>query len=180
MTGPARVIVGEVAGAHGIHGEIRVRALAGAALLLALPRFVLSRSGPDDPQASEIENEGGTTGRPGEVRLTLRGVADRDAAEALRGTLVLANIADLPQLPAGQFWSFELVGCAVETAAGERVGTVSAVRETGAAHDVLEVAGADGKLRLIPWVRALLREVDVPSRRIVLEDVEGLANPAAG
>ena len=176
---PGRVIVGQVVGAHGIGGEVRVRVLADdAALLLGMKRFALSRSGPDDPQASEIENQGGTTGRAGEVRLRLRGVADRDAAEALRGTLLLAEVADLPTLPAGGHYWHELVGCVVETAAGERVGTVRGLLDTGAAHDVLEVAGDDGKPRLIPMVAALLRTVDVPSRRIVLEDVAGLADPA--
>ena len=176
---PQRVIVGQVVGAHGIGGEVRVRVLTDdAALLLGMSRFVISRSGPDDPHASEIENQGGTTGRPGELRLRLRGVADRDAAEALRGSLLLTDVADLPALPAGNHYWHELVGCVVETAAGERVGTVSGLLETGAAHDVLQVAGDDGKPRLIPMVAALLRKVDVPSRRIVLEDVAGLADPA--
>lgn len=176
-TRPRRVIVGEIAGAHGIAGEVRVRVLADVALLLDTKHFALSRSGPDDPQAGEVENQGGTTGRPGEVRLALRGVADRDAAEALRGTLLLADVVDLPPLPPGRHYWFELVGCAVETAAGERVGTVRALRETAAPHDLLEVAGDDGKLRLIPMVAALLRSVDVAGGRIVLEDVAGLADP---
>jgi len=174
-----RVIVGQIAGAHGIGGEVRVRVLADdAALLLGTKRFALSRSGPDDPLASEVENQGGITARAGEVRLALRGVADRDAAEALRGMFVLADVADLPQLPGGGHYWFELVGCEVETAAGERVGRVTRLLETGASHDVLEVAGEDGKPRLIPLASALVRSVDVASGRIVLEDVAGLADPA--
>jgi 16S rRNA processing protein RimM len=180
MAHPARVIVGAVAGGHGIHGEVRVRALADAALLLGTKRLALSRMGPDDAQAREVENQGGTTGRAGEVRLALAGIADRDAADALRGMLVLANVADLPRLPAGSHYWFELVGCVVETAAGERIGSVNAVRETGAPHDVLEVAGDDGRTRLIPLAAALLKRVDVANRRIVLEDVAGIADPAAG
>jgi 16S rRNA processing protein RimM len=173
-----RAIVGRILGAHGIGGEVRVRALADdAALLLAAKRFALSRDGPEDPHAVEIESQGGTTGRAGEVRLRLRGVADRDAAEALRGTLLLMDAADLPPLPAGRHWWFELVGCVVETAAGERVGRVRGLLETGAEHDVLDVAGDDGRQRLIPMASALVREVDVVARRIVLEDVAGLADP---
>jgi 16S rRNA processing protein RimM len=174
------VIVGEIAGAHGIGGEVRVRVLADAALLLGMKRLALSRRGPDDPLASEVDNQGGTTGRAGEVRLALRGIADRDAAEALRGTLVLAEVADLPRPPAGSHYWFELVGCAVETAAGERIGSVRGVLETGAAHDVLEVAGDDGKPRLIPLASALVRSVDVARKRIVLEAIAGLADPVSG
>lgn len=173
-----RVIVGRIAGAHGILGEVRVQLLADAPLLLGLQRLALSRSDAADPQAREIENEGGTTARPGELRLRLRGVADRDAAEALRGMLLLANVADLPTLPTGSHYWFELVGCVVETANGERVGEVSELWDTGAAHDVLVIAGDDGRQRLIPMVAALLRSVDVAARRIVLEDVAGLADPA--
>ena len=149
-----------------------------AGLLLGTRRFALSRSGPDDPHANEIENQGGTTARAGEVRLALRGIADRDAAEALRGMLVLADVADLPLLPADQHYWFELVGCEVETAAGERVGRVTGLLDTGAAHDVLEVAGEDGKQRLIPLASALVRSIDVAGARIVLEDIAGLADPA--
>jgi 16S rRNA processing protein RimM len=112
------------------------------------------------------------------VRLALRGVASRDAALALRGALVLMDAADLPELGAGRHYWFELVGCAVETAAGARVGVVRELYECGAAHDVLMVDGDDGRQRLIPVVGALLREVDVAARRIVLEDVAGLADPA--
>lgn len=174
-----RVIIGRVAGAHGMAGELRVQVLgAGPQLLLETRRVALSRNGPDDPSAISYENEGGSTGRAGEVRLALRGVADRDAAERLRGALVLADAADLPALPPGQHYWYELVGCVVESASGARVGVVSELLDTGAAHDVLVVAGDDGKQRLFPIVQALLRELDVAGRRIVLEDVPGLTDPA--
>lgn len=142
-----------------------------------MKRLALSPSGPEDPHAIETENQGGTTGRAGEVRLRLRGIAHRDAAEALRGSLLLADVADLPALPPGRHYWFELVGWAVETATGERVGSVRGLVETGAGHDLLDVAGDDGRQRLIPMARALVREVDPVARRIVLEDVAGLADP---
>lgn len=168
-----------MAGAHGIAGELRVRVLGESAeQLLGLARVALSRSGPDDASATWYESEGGSTGRSGEVRLALRGVADRDAAEALRGALVLADAADLPSLPAGQHYWFELLGCVVESASGARVGVVSDLWDTGAAHDVLVIAGDDGKQRLFPVVAALIRELDLAGRRIVLEDVAGLTDPA--
>lgn len=173
-----RVIVGRVAGAHGIAGEIRVQILGeGPDLLLGAKRLALSRSGPDDASAVEYESEGGSTGRVGEVRLALRGVADRDAAESLRGSLVMLEASELPPLPPGQHYWFELVGCVVESASGARVGVVSDLWDTGAAHDVLVVEDEGGKQRLFPFVKALLRELDVAGRRIVLEDAAGLTDP---
>ena len=112
-----------------------------------------------------------------QVRLKLRGVADRDAAEALRGSLLLIDVADLPALPAGQHYRFELIGCVAFSAAGVRFGVVSEVWDTGAAHDVLVIAGDDGKQRLLPMVAALMREKDIAGQRIVFEDVAGLIDP---
>jgi 16S rRNA processing protein RimM len=175
---PRRAIVGQVSGAHGIGGEVRVRVLADdAALLLGTKRLAFSRTGPDDPHAIELENQGGVTVRAREVKLALRGITDRTAAEALRGMLVLADVANLPRLPDNAHYWFELVGCEVETVAGLRVGRVSGLLETGAPHDVLEIAGDDGRARMIPLVSALIRSVDVAGRRIVLEDVAGLVDP---
>ena len=174
-----RVVVGRIAGAHGIRGEVRVEILGdGPELLLRAQRVALSRMGPDDPSPQGYESEGGSKGRAGEVRLTLRGVADRGAAESLRGALVLLDAVDLPRLPVGRHYWFELVGCTVETASGARVGTVRSLLETGAPHDVLVIEGDDGRQRLVPAARALLREVDVAAKRIVLEDVPGLTDPA--
>jgi 16S rRNA processing protein RimM len=171
------VIVGRVAGAHGVRGELRVEVLGeGPELLLGAERVALSRRGPDDPSPHWTERVGGGTGRAGEVRLALRGVADRDAAEAWRGALVLREAAELPRLPEGQHYWYELVGCRVETRAGERVGEVEEVFRTGP-QDVLAIRGDDGRQRLVPAVRALIHELDVGGRRIVLAEVPGLVDP---
>jgi 16S rRNA processing protein RimM len=153
-------------------GDDPAHLLGSPSLWLADPAL-----GADDPQAERHEIEGGGRGRAGEVRLKLRGVDDRDAAEALRGRLVLADEKTLAPLPEGEHYWFQLVGCQVTSAAGEPIGRVRELYETGA-HDVLVVAGADGRDRLIPTARALLQEVDVAGRRIVLADLPGLTDPA--
>ncbi len=171
------MIVGRVAGAHGIRGELRVAVLGeGPELLLGAERLALSHRGPDDPSPHWTERVGGGAGRAGEVRIALRGVADRDAAEAWRGALVLIEAATLPRLPEGQHYAYELVGCRVETRSGVAVGRVEAVWNHGA-QDVLAIRGDDGRQRLVPVARALLHTLDVAGRRIVLEDVAGLADP---
>lgn len=134
--------------------------------------------GPGDPAPKRFEIEGGGRGRPGEVRLQLRGVRDRESAHALRGRLVLAPAARLSPLSEGEFYWFQLVGCRVESADGRRVGRVRELWDTGA-HDVLVVEGDDGRDRLIPTVRALLREIDLEAGRIVVEDLPGLLEPAS-
>jgi tRNA (guanine37-N1)-methyltransferase len=172
MAQDRRVVLGRVVGAHGIRGEIRVQVLGdGPENLMAIPRVTLG-AGADDAAAEAREVEASGRGRPGEVRLRLRGVADRSAAEALRGCLVLADAALLPKLPPGEYYWYELVGCRVEEG-GRELGTIREIWETGA-HDVLVVEGDDGARRLLPATRELLKEVDTAGRRVVVEGIPGL------
>ena len=83
----------------------------------------------------------------------------------------------LPALPEGEWYWYQVVGCRVESHDGRAIGVVRELWETGA-HDVLVVEGDDGRRRLLPAARELIREVDVAGRRIVVEVIEGLLDPA--
>jgi 16S rRNA processing protein RimM len=171
-----RVLLGRVLGAHGIRGRLRVRWLGdGPENLLRMPEVALGRD-PDDPDAPCYEVQAAEPGRPGEVRLALRGVTEREAAEALKGRLVLGAKEHLRPLGPGEHYEFELVGCRVETTEGTQVGVVREIWPTPA-HDVLVVEGADGRRHLLPAAEALLRRVDVEEKRIVLELPAGLLDP---
>ena len=84
---------------------------------------------------------------------------------------------DLPALPEGEHYWYELVGCDLETEGGRRVGRIREIWETGA-HDVLVVERDDGATCLVPTARELLREIDVEARRVVVEERPGLFDPA--
>jgi 16S rRNA processing protein RimM len=166
-----------VIGAHGVRGELRVQVLGdGPANLLHLRSLTLL--GPDGaPEPGEREVESAAAGRAGEVRLRLRGVGSREAAQALSGLRVAARPEQLAPLAEGEHYWFQLVGCAVETPDGRALGTVRALWETGAA-DVLVVVDGAGREVLLPAAADLLREVDVERGRIVIEVPEGLLDPA--
>lgn len=163
-------------GAHGVRGELRVAVLGdGPANLLHVRSLVLL--GPDGaPEPGEREVESAAAGRPGEVRLRLRGVGSREAAQALSGWRIAARPEQLAPLADGEHYWFQLVGCGVETPDGRMLGTVRELWETGAA-DVLVVADETGREVLLPAAAELLREVDVERRRIVIEVPEGLLDP---
>jgi 16S rRNA processing protein RimM len=168
-----------VLGAHGVRGQVRVRYFGdGPENILGAPRLTLAEpeGGIENPAAEEFEVEGGAAGRPGEVRLALRGVTDRDTAAGLTGWLVAGDPEHLPPLPEGEFYWYELIGCRVQASGGRTIGTVKEIWETGA-HDVLVVEGEDGRSRLIPTARALMKEVDAETGRIVVEDLPGLFDP---
>ena len=156
---------------------MRVRWLGdGPESLLSASQIALGIDG-GDPERREYEVEKIGPGRPGEVRLALEGVGTREAAEELRGRLVFGRAGDLPALPEGEHYWYELVGCDLETEDGRRVGRIREIWETGA-HDVFVVERDDGATCLVPTARELLREIDVEARRVVVEDLPGLFDPA--
>lgn len=174
--------LGQVVGAHALRGELRVRYLGDGPENLLAATVVWLGEGRSRAAARRFEVVRAFAGRPGEVRLGLGGVSDRDAAEGLRGLLVLGDPEHLAALAEDEFYWHELVGCAVWTRDGREIGAVREIWDTGA-HDVLVVHDASGRRHLLPTSRALMPEVDLAARRIVVEIVPGLlehSEPDAG
>jgi len=174
----SRLVIGEIVGAHGLRGEVRVRVTgdSGENLLNAESLWLARRI--DDPSPRRVGVRGGGSGRAGEIRLRFEGIDDRDAAEALRGLRILTEASALPKLPEGEFYWHELVGCRVESEAGLVAGVVQEIWETGA-HDVLVVVDERGVRRLVPTAAELVKTIDLAARRIVVADLPGLLDPVS-
>lgn len=171
-----RIVLGKIMGPHGLRGEVRVRiASDDPTPLLGAEAIWLGKSA-TDPEARRYRVHGCGLGRKGEVRLRFDGVEGREAVGPLVGMLVTSPVSLLPELPAGEFYWYELIGCEVESETGERAGTVREIWETGA-HDVLVVEDEDGVRRLIPTAAELMKDVDLVTRRIVVVDLPGLFEP---
>jgi 16S rRNA processing protein RimM len=169
-----RVLAGWIAGAQGLRGQVRIHCVAGDVEgLLEIEQLYLGASG--EPAGRRVVTEV-RPGRRGEVCADLLGIGDRAAAEALRGTEVWIDTAELGEPPEGEYWVYQLTGCEVEDSDGRKLGRVREVRGTGA-HDVLVVDGPEGAEHLIPAVQAWWREVDLAQRRIVVELPPGLLEP---
>jgi 16S rRNA processing protein RimM len=95
----------------------------------------------------------------------LEGVADRSAAEALRGSLVEVDRSALPPLEEGEYYHADLIGLPCVDAEGRELGSVAAVENYGAG-DLLEVEAPDGKRSLIPFKSGI---ADLEGDRIVLD-----------
>jgi len=172
-----RVALGRVVGAHGMGGQLRVRTFGGAPDNLMRLEVALFAESEDAADAERFEVTRAAPGRREEVRMTLAGVADRESAERLRGKLVVVEASQLEALPEGEYYSYQLVGCRVEGADGQPIGTVREVWPTGAV-DVLVVEGKKGVRQLIPAAEDQLRAVDIEARRIVIEILPGLLDSA--
>ncbi|MEW5809078.1 MAG: ribosome maturation factor RimM [Actinomycetota bacterium] len=167
------LVVGRVVKAHGVTGEIAVdvrtddpegRFAPGATLRGRAPRGGIER----EYRIESVRNHGGR------VLLRLDGVGDRDAADALRGTLFLVDAASLPPIDdPDEYYDHQLEGLTVSTVAGVRVGSVAEVLHT-AAGELLSVTGDDGAEILVPFVSAIVVSVSLTDQTVVIDPPEGL------
>lgn len=104
--------------------------------------------------------------------LALEGVSDRDGAEALQGASVLLEDSQLRPLEPGEYFRHDLMGCTVETLAGETLGPITDIMETGA-NDVLVVSRAGGDV-MIPMVAAVVKKVDIAAKAVRIDPMPGL------
>lgn len=171
-------MLGRVRGAHGLRGQLRVGFFGdGPHNLAQVPEVVLAPEA-GQPEVARHEVLSCSPGRRGEVRLELAGLRDREAAEALRGLLVLAEPAHLDVLPPGDHYWFELVGCEVSDEAGRHLGRVRELWDNGG-HDLLVVERDDGTELLVPAVDEWLPRIDPETRRVVVRLLPGLLEPDA-
>jgi len=104
----------------------------------------------------------------GAVVAQLAGVDDRNAAEALKGTFVGVPRAAMPPAGTDEYYWDDLIGLGVVNARDERLGVVTGLIETGA-NDVLCVKAEDGTERLLPFVAAVIVDVDPAAGLIRVE-----------
>jgi 16S rRNA processing protein RimM len=150
------VVLAAVAGAHGIHGEVRLKLFAENIESLARHRSV---------------QVGGRTltleaVKPGKTPVArLAEITDRTAAEALRGSLLTVARCALPPLGEGEYYHADLIGLPCANAAGEVVGIVVAVENFGAG-DILEIDRRDGATAMVPFKAGI---ADWDGDRIVID-----------
>jgi 16S rRNA processing protein RimM len=137
-----QVTLAVVAGPHGVGGEVRLKLFA--ASLDSLSRHKRLFAG--DRPLTLLAVRGSKNG----AIARLAGVEDRNQAEALRGQALSVPRAELPPLDEGEYYHADLIGLPCQSAAGELLGTVTAVENFGAG-DLLEIEGPDGKRALIPF-----------------------------
>ncbi|GIZ51406.1 ribosome maturation factor RimM [Noviherbaspirillum aridicola] len=164
------VLVGHISGAYGIHGWVRIRPYSDDAdALLNAKTWWLDKPALRDVDVMQAKAHGE------DVVARLVGVADRDAAEALRGTTVQIRRSHFPALDEDEFYWVDLIGLQVHNLEGELLGSVADLMDNGA-HPILRVqapaAGEGGdkpKEWLIPFVDQFVKTVDQTEKKIVVD-----------
>lgn len=170
---PQMVMVGEIVRPHGLAGAVKVRATTDDPQRFSLLEEVkLQRDG---RALGEFRVERVQIGNA-EVFVKFQGVDDRNQAETLRGAgLMIPREARVPA-PADQYYHFEIIGLPAYTAAGELLGEIVNI-EAFPAHDVWVIRRGDRE-RLVPAVKAFIKDVDVQNRRVVIAPIPGLLEDA--
>ena len=162
-------MVGRIGRPHGVRGEVTVEVRTDDPELRFVPGVALLT----DPASRGPLTVTGRRWHRDVLLLTLEGIDSREAAEEVRNTELLVEIAALPELAdPDEFYDHELVGLAARLVDGSPLGEVEAVRHEGA--DLLVVRRADGGEALIPFVAAIVPTVDLAGGFVVVDPPEGL------
>jgi 16S rRNA processing protein RimM len=153
------VTLAVVIGAHGVTGEVRLKVFA------------------ENLKAYKAFNDGALTlkslrhGSNGAIARFAE-IADRNAAEAMRGTELTVPRSSLPPLGEGEYYHADLLGLPAVSDAGEAVGRVVAIDNFGAG-DVIEIEKPDGKRFMVPMSPAAVPEWDADRLVVAAAFAEG-------
>jgi 16S rRNA processing protein RimM len=171
-----RVCIARIGAPHGVRGEVRLFAFTGNPMALRDYGTLETEDGARRIEIAAL--------RPASDHLVarLRGIDDRDSAEALRNVRLYVPRDRLPAPADDEFYHADLIGLAAESD-GTALGTVTAVHNFGAG-DILEIRPRDGRDTLmLPFTARTVPVVDVAAGRIVVvppADVSARADDAEG
>jgi 16S rRNA processing protein RimM len=172
-----QLVVGRITRPHGVQGELAVEVRTDDPELRLAAGAVLAT----EPAAAGPLTVAATRWHSGRLLVRFADVHDRTTAESLRGTLLLVDSADLEDLPdPDSYRDHQLVGLTVVDPDGAAVGSVTDVLHHG--QDLLVVAGSGSRAGteiLIPFVAAIVTEVDLEAGLVRVHPPAGLLDPGA-
>jgi 16S rRNA processing protein RimM len=171
------VLVGYVTGAYGIQGWVRIRPYSADADALLHAKTWWLEGPQSHPELRDVEVMQAKA-HGGDTVARLMGVADRNAAEALKGTAVQISRRHFPALDNDEYYWVDLIGLAVENLQGETLGQVIDLMDNGA-HPILRVALPAEPVEepakepvpemLVPFVEQFVKTVDLAGKKITVD-----------
>lgn len=154
------VLLGVVTGALGLKGEVKVKTFTERPDKLGAYGPLHTKDGKTLRVVSVREGKD-------EAVVSLEGVNDRNAAEALKGSELFIPRSALPNADANEFYYTDLIGLRAEDTEGRSMGTVRALHNFGAG-DVIEIVRDNGDEVFLPFTREVAHEIDIEGGRIVI------------
>jgi 16S rRNA processing protein RimM len=157
-----RILVGAIAGAHGVRGQVRIKSFTDDPAAVAA-------YGPVSDESGQKRFDLVVTGQAkGGVIARIDGIVDRTAAEALRGLRLYVQRAALPPPKPDEYYRVDLIGLTAERVDGSIYGRITNVEDYGAG-DILEIERSDGATELLPFTDRIVPKVDLAARRVVID-----------
>ncbi|MBI1878550.1 MAG: 16S rRNA processing protein RimM [Chloroflexi bacterium] len=160
--------IGRIVKAHGLRGEVSITVLTEFPERFETTEWVYLGN---EFEATAYRVESYRWHRQN-ILLTLAGVTDRTQAEMLRGQFVQVPLEEAVPLPEGSYYLYQLIGLEVKSIAGEFLGVIRDIVETGA-NDVY-VVEKDGQQILLPAIPDVVKTVDIANGAMVVQVIDGL------
>jgi 16S rRNA processing protein RimM len=160
------LVIGWISAAHGIRGGLRAESFSGNFDTLAGCKQIWLGL----HENWFLATVSSVVIRPAFALLELAKLTSRNDAETVQGARIAVARAQLPATEKETFYWIDLVGCSVTDVRGAPLGEIENLISTGA-HDVLSIRDETLKsgTRLIPFVDAYVKSVDIKSKRVVVE-----------
>lgn len=163
------LLVGEIASAHGLRGEVSIKVLSENSARFAPGRQLWVGRDPIGSRTVEVE---ATRSHSGRSVVKFAEVDDRNAAEALRGQLVFVESSGAPDLEEDAYWEYEVAGARVISVKGPELGVLSGIEER-LEQDLWRVETPSGPV-LVPASKDIIVSVDADRKLIVVDAPQGL------
>lgn len=162
--------VGQIVNTHGIKGEVKTRRFTdheerfhvGKILYAVFP----------DGRVEELQVKSHRTHQKFEL-LSFTGYETLNDVKSLKGIPLKIKDAQLKELQADEYYVHDILQCTMYTCEGEKLGMIIDVLATGA-NDVWVVALENGKEALIPYIRQVVKKVDLTEKKVYIQLMEGL------
>jgi 16S rRNA processing protein RimM len=156
------ILLGHIAGAHGIRGEVLVKTYTAAPADIAAYGALADIAGRRTFTLKVVRVT------PKGVIARIAGVADRTAAESLKGTALHVDRSVMGEADEGEYFYSDLIGLAVVSPDGARIGTIKTVNDFGAG-DLLEIAlDGSGRTEFVAFTDAFVPKVDIAGGHVVV------------
>ena len=168
---PNLICVARIGAAHGVRGEIRLWTFTEDPLAVLHYGPLITKDGTRSFEVAKAR------AAKDHLVATIKGVADRNAAERLNGLELYVPRDRLPATDEDEYYHADLIGLAAETTAGASLGRVVAIHNFGAG-DIIEIAPPTGSTLLLPFTNAVVPTVDIAGGRVIIElpaEIEGEA-----
>jgi 16S rRNA processing protein RimM len=163
------VLIGKVTATHGIRGQLRVVSFSGEAESILSQRRLILKGPNHESETFDVANSSAHGKR---VLISLKSLEDINKVEYLVGREIYVERGQLPELPEGEYYWFDLIGLKVYTVQGEYLGMLSEIMATGS-NDIYIIRNGE-KEYLVPAIEDVVTDIDLNASVIMVDPPEGL------